>query len=261
MSHQPPYPPYGQQYPPQFPPLYPQFPPPKPKSWPARHKWLTALIVFVALAIIGGIQNAIDPTKPKAAADSSPAPVATTASATPSPARSLAATVKASPAAAVASAKPKPPASTRPSVAASPSCLTLVRSWIAGGSSRQLGAVQSDLTSMDGATKQFAGDAENDYVPPSDVSAVQNAAANLQADAQALESNPAPECVPGMRADVSQAATDHQKVAIDAGDAMGQYSAGAYSASIADIQAATGEMSDGTDQITAATAAAQSLSG
>ena len=132
-----------------------------------------------------------------------------------------------------------------------------MRAWITGGSYTQMGALRSNLESLDSAAQQFASDAGNGDVPPSDVSAVQNAAADLQADAQELGSDVAPACAAGMRADVSQAAADYQEVAIDADNAMGQYSAGAYSSAVSDLHAATAATDDGAAELSAATAAAK----
>lgn len=228
-------------YQPQFPPPYGQHQAPKGPSWRKRHpRWTVALIVFGALTAIGGIANATGHgAKTPAAAPT----VTATATAGASE------TVKASAARAVASS--------RPSTAASPSCLSQVKAWINGGSSRQLGALQSDMSAFSAAAKMFASDNSYGGAPAGDVSAVQNAAASIQADAQAIEADPAPACVPGMRPALDAAATDYSKAAIDAGNAMGQYSAGADGSALADLQAAGGAANSGTGEITAATTAAE----
>jgi hypothetical protein len=143
---------------------------------------------------MGGILQATGQDKPQAA----PVPTVTvTATA------SAKATVEASAAAAVRatvspSVRPSPSASAKPSTAASPSCLTQVRAWISGGSSQQLGSLQSDFSAFSTAARTFVTDTANGGASASDVSAVQSAAADIQADAQAVEANPPPACGPGL---------------------------------------------------------------
>lgn len=204
---------------------------------------------------MGGILQAMGQDKPQAQVAQAPT-VTVTATA------SAKATVKASAAAAVRatispSVRPSPSTSAKPSTAASPSCLAQVRSWISGGSSQQLGALQSDFSAFSMAARTFVTDTADGGASASDVSAVQSAAANIQADAQAVEANPAPTCVPGMRPALMTAATDYQKAAIDADNAMGQYSAGADGSAIADLQDADAALNNGDNEIAAATTATE----
>src|ERR1700684_2209902 len=97
MSNEQPQPPQNQQYPPpvppgQQPPLMPPQPQPKRKSWPARHKVLTGLMVvgaFIVIIVAASVSN--KPSTPVAdtgAASSSASPSAAVSSAAPSSAPS-----------------------------------------------------------------------------------------------------------------------------------------------------------------------------
>jgi hypothetical protein len=232
-----------------------QYPAFKGRSWVRRYRFLTSLIAFGALTGMGGILQAAGDEKPQAQV--APAPTVTVAATA-----NAKATVKASAAAAVRatispSVRPSPSPSAKPSTPASPSCLTQVRAWISGGSSQEIGALQSDFSSFSAAARTFVTDTADGGASAPDVSAVQSAAANIQADAQEVEANPAPACVPGMRPALMAAATDYQKAAIDAGNAMGQYSAGADGSAIADLQAADVASNNGDNEIAAATTATE----
>lgn len=70
---------YGQ---PPIPPQQPGYqsgPPPRRKSWPARHKVLTGLIVFVGLCVISGIANAVGGGNKAASSPNTPTATATVA--------------------------------------------------------------------------------------------------------------------------------------------------------------------------------------
>lgn len=55
-------------------------------------------------------------------------------------------------------------------------------------------ALQSDFSAFSAAARTFVTDSADGGTSASDVSAVQSAAASIQADAQATEANPAPTC-------------------------------------------------------------------
>jgi hypothetical protein len=119
--------------------------------------------------------------------------------------------------------------------------------------------MQSDFSAFGSAAETFSGDADAGDVTPGDVSAIQTDAASIQADAQAIEANPAPSCVPGMRPALASAATDYQKAAIDASNAMDQYSAGAYQSGLDELKDAVNESGVGDDEISDATTAAENF--
>jgi len=221
----------GPYQPGQYPPPYPQHQAPKGKSWPRRHPFLSVVLVALAgLFVAAGVAGSHQKTPAKASA---------------------VATAKASTAVVRHRAKPK----ASPAVGAFAWCVTQVRAWANGGSITQLDAFSSDLGAFSKAATQWVSDAEGGGVTPADVSAIQNAAASIQADSQAVEADPAPQCVPGLRPDLEAGATDYQKSAIDADNAMSEYSAGAEASSVADLTAADTESGDGTNQIVAAEAA------
>lgn len=173
--------------------------------------WTVVLMDTGALFVAAGIADATG-HGPKAAA----AAPTVTVTATQSVTASATATVKASAAAVRATVTPTARPSLSPSAAAPPDCLSQVRAWISGGSSKQLGALQADFSAFSAAGQTFVAHQEAGGATPADVSAVQNAAAAIQADAQAMESDPASSCGPGMRPALDAAATDYQKAAIDA---------------------------------------------
>jgi hypothetical protein len=221
-----PYQPYQPQQP-VYPPPYPQHQAPKRKRRAGR--WLLGglaviVVAFVGLAVAGS--HIKTPAKAKAAAA----------------AKASTATVRH----AVKSAG-----------GSSPGCRSQVKTWLGGGYLTEFNSLESDMGTLGTAEQRFAGDLGDGPVPPSDVSAVQNAAASVQADAQAIESNPAPSCVPGMSGDLSRAATDYQKTAIDADNAMDQYSAGDDESAVGDVRAATTASGDGNAEMTAAGNAAR----
>jgi hypothetical protein len=227
------WPPFQQEHPQQ--PGYgqPPWPPQQPrrKSWPARHKALTGLIALGSLIVIGGIANA--------ASSSSPKPAADTAAATPA-----------------ASAPPAPT-----SAAAAPDCATQVKDWGNGNGSQQLTALGSDVSTFGTTMKTLAADIEAQGIAPaSDTAAVQSAAATVQTDAQAVEANPGPACLPGLRSNLAASARDYQVAAIDATNGLNQMSAGNMNTATADIESADTKMGNGYAKIAAATSAVNSLS-
>jgi hypothetical protein len=94
-----------------------------------------------------------------------------------------------------------------------------------------------------------------------DISAVQTTAGALQSAAQAIEANPGPACVPGLRANLTSGAADYSEVAIDANSGMDQYEAGQVSAAVADVEAARPLVAEGSAAISAASKAAGSFGG
>jgi len=83
-------------------------------------------------------------------------------------------------------------------------------------------------------------------------SALQTAAASLQADVQSAQSDLPPDCVPGLRQDERAALTDFDRAAIDSSNTVSAVENGDYSAADGDIRAANAAMSAGTGKLAAA---------
>jgi trimeric autotransporter adhesin len=179
---------------------------------------LTGLIAFGALVIIGAA-----------------------ASATNSPSKPAANTATATQAATSASASSA-------STAAAPDCVTQAKAWIASG---QLTTFGNDVSAFGTALTTLASNPVG-TAPASDTAAVQSAAASIESDAQALEASPAPSCIPGLRGDVNAGAKYYSTAAIDATNALNQFSAGNVDTATADMQIADAAMSRGNVKIAAA---------
>jgi hypothetical protein len=114
-----------------------------------------------------------------------------------------------------------PAAAGQPSSApASPSCKSQFNSWRTNGGGPKLIAVVNDLNAavkdahaLGSAVADGAG-----YSRPE--SALQSEVADLQADSQTSQDDPAPACVPGLAADQSAALNYASKAAIDSDNAI-----------------------------------------
>jgi hypothetical protein len=84
--------------------------------------------------------------------------------------------------------------------------------------------------------------------PESDV---QSTAASLQADAQAIEADPPPACISGMRTDEGAAMADYSKAAADSQDAMSEAGGGSYDVATGDLRAAAKAEDAGNVKLTA----------
>jgi hypothetical protein len=112
-----------------------------------------------------------------------------------------------------------------------------------------MSALGGEFTPFANAAQAVASDLSAGYVPGGDVSAMQSAAAALQGDAQAVEADPAPSCMGGIREDLNEAARDYDEAAIDVDDGLDQYSAGGVEAAAGDIESGGSEVGDGTGEI------------
>ena len=255
-------------------------------SWLRRHKRLTAGIgAFGLLLVIGAIgsvtgsdttaRRVADPgtrstmasakasakasIKPGAKAGAKASPMATaTASAKPGATATATASAKAG---ITAGAKPSASSSTAAKPEASQDCLAQARAWLNGGSTQQLAALEGGFGALDSAGHAFVAAASAGAAPAGDISAVQTAADALRSDAEAIEANPGPACVPGLRANLVSGAADYSQVAIDASSGMGQYEAGQVSAAVADVEAARPLIAEANASISAASRAAGNFSG
>ena len=160
-----------------------------------------------------------------------------------------------------AGAKPSASSSTAAKPEASQDCLAQARAWLNGGSTQQLAALEGGFGALDSAGHAFVAAASAGAAPAGDISAVQTAADALHSDAEAIEANPGPACVPGLRANLVSGAADYSQVAIDASSGMGQYEAGQVSAAVADVEAARPLIAEGNASISAASRAAGNFSG
>ena len=255
-------------------------------SWLRRHKRLTAGIgAFGLLLVIGAIgsvtgsdttaRRVADPgtrstmASAKASAKASIKPGAkagakasATATATAGAKPGATATATASAKAGIkAGAKPSASSSTAAKPEASQDCLAQARAWLNGGSTQQLAALEGGFGALDSAGHAFVAAASAGAAPAGDISAVQTAADALRSDAEAIEANPGPACVPGLRANLVSGAADYSQVAIDANSGMGQYEAGQVSAAVADVEAARPLIAEGNASISAASRAAGNFSG
>jgi hypothetical protein len=253
-----------------------------PGWWPRGHKRLTAgIAAFGLLLAIGaiGIAAGIGKTAVKVADPGTRSTMATAKASTRSAVKaSTRATAKASTrAAAKASAKASTQpslkagakASTQPSAnrstaanpEASQDCLAQARAWLNGGSTQRLAALEDGFGALDAAGHAFVAAASAGSASAGDISAVQTTAGGLQSDAEAIEANPGPTCVPGLRANLMSGAADYSEVAVDANSGMDQYEAGQVSAALADVEAARPLVAEGNAAISAASQAAGNISG
>jgi hypothetical protein len=94
-----------------------------------------------------------------------------------------------------------------------------------------------------------------------DEATLQTSAASLQSDAQAIQGDPAPSCVPGLRADLAAGAGYYSTSAIDATNCLNQLSAGNTTVAIADLQAANTQITSGNTKLAAAVADVKTFNG
>jgi hypothetical protein len=87
-----------------------------------------------------------------------------------------------------------------------------------------------------------------------DEAAVQSDAAQVQSAAQAVQGDPAPTCVPGLRPDLSGAAADYSTSAVDATNGLNQLSSGNLSVADRDVEAAATAIRQGNVKASAASA-------
>ena len=153
-----------------------------------------------------------------------------------------------SPSASASTSSPASPAS----AASSPDCNAQVASWRDSGGLDGLKAISTDLGSVQQATLSLAAALQNDTGLSDAESALQTAAASLQADVQSAQSDLPPECVPGLRQDERAALTDFDRAAIDSSNTVSAVENGDYSAADGDIRAANAAMSAGTGKLEAA---------
>jgi hypothetical protein len=258
------------------------------RSWPRGHKRLTAAVAaFGLLLVIGTIATAagVGGTADKAA---DPGPRSTTADAKASTGATVKANTRASVKAgtgttakartgatakagtgATAQAGAEPGATagatagTKPSASSSSTatqpetaqdCLAQARAWLDGASTQQLAALEGALGALDAAGQAFVSAAAG-HAASGDISAVEGAAGALHSAAGAVEANPGPSCVPGLRANLVSGAADYSEVASDADSAVGEYEAGHVSAAKADVEAARPLVAEANASISAAEAA------
>ena len=97
-------------------------------------------------------------------------------------------------------------------------------------------------------------DLESGTSATADEAAVQSDAAQVQSAAQAVQGDPAPTCVPGLRADLSGAAAAYSTSAVDATNGLNQLSSGNLSVADRDVQAAATAIRQGNVKASAASA-------
>jgi hypothetical protein len=164
-------------------------------------------------------------------------------------------------ASAKARTKPSASKSTAAAPEASQDCLDQARAWLNGGSAQRLSALEDGFGALDAAGHAFVSAAAAGAASAGDISAVQAAAGALQSDAGAVEANPGPTCVPGLRANLMSGAADYSEVANAADSGMAQYEAGQVSAAVADVEAARPLVGEANASISAASNAAENFGG
>jgi hypothetical protein len=205
------YPPEYQQSPPQPPPLPPH------RSWPRRHKILTALGsgfgLLVVLIIIVAATSAPSVTKPSTPATTAAAP-ATSAPATPT----------------------------------TPSVSQQVKAWFNGGGSAQLKAIAADESTIQPDIQAYVAGGLTDG------STLQADDATLQSDVQASQANLPPAGIPGFRTDYNAALTFFNTAATDLDNGVIAANSGDYSGATADIEAGNAAQTKGIAELNAASA-------
>lgn len=233
------------------------------ERWYRRHpKTAVALGVFAAFIALGGILDATghDPSTP--VSSSGPASVPpSSASPSASPPSASPSTAATAPATRMAKAAKTPAAAASSTAPATPSCEAQASGWVDGGAKQQLGALEDDLDAFSSDAQQFADDMGNGDPTSGDMSAVRSDAASMQSGAQAVESNPAPACLPGLRSDLITASGDYSKTGVEAQDAMAEYSDGSDGVATGDAEAAAKWMNQGNAMVSAASAAIAKLVG
>jgi biopolymer transport protein ExbD len=204
------HPPEYQQSPPQPPPLPPH------RSWPRRHKILTALGsgfgLLVVLIIVIVATSAPSVTKPSAPATTAAAP-ATSAPATPT----------------------------------APSVSQQMTAWFNGGGSAQLKAIATDSGTIQTDIQAYVA---SDLT---DGTTLQADDATFQSDVQAAQANLPPAGVPGFRSDHNAALTYYNASATDLNNAVITANSGDYNGAIADIEAGHTAQNNGNAKLNAAT--------
>ena len=247
-------------------------------SWLRGHQRLTAgIAAFGLLLAIGAIASATesgntagkvaDPATRSTTASAKASTRATVRAGTGATARASATTTARAGAGATAKAGPGPAAKasakagTEPSASSNPpatpvtsqDCSDQARAWLNGGSSQQIAALESAFGTLYAAGNALVSAAG--HGASRDIPAVEGAAGALQSAAGAVEANPGPSCVSGLRANLMSGAADYSEVASDVDNAVGEYEAGQVSAAKADVEAARPLAAKATASIAAAEAA------
>jgi hypothetical protein len=259
--------------------LRPSQAPRRPPSWLRGHQRLTAgIAAFGLLLVIGSIAAAVAGGGGTSAKVADPGARSTTASAKAStratiragtgarPSASATTTARASAgdtakagtgatakASAMAGTEPRASSGPPATPAASQDCSDQARAWLNGGSSQQIAALESAFGTLYAAGNALVSAAG--HGASRDIPAVEAAAGALQSAAGAVEANPGPSCVPGLRANLMSGAADYSEVASDVDNAVGEYEAGQASAAKADVEAARPLAAEATASIAAAEAA------
>jgi hypothetical protein len=254
----------------QRPGLQPSQAPRRPLSWLRGRKRLTAgIAAFGLLLAIGAIATVAggggtaakmaDPGARSITASAKASTRATVRAGTGATARAVAGDTAKAGAGATATASAM--AGTEPRASSSPpatpvtaqDCSDQARAWLNGGSSQQIAALESAFGTLYAAGNALVSAAG--HGASRDIPAVEGAADALRSAAGAVEANPGPSCVSGLRANLRSGAADYSEVASDVDSAVGAYEAGQVSAAKADVAAARPLAAEATASIVAAEAA------
>jgi hypothetical protein len=150
----------------------------------------------------------------------------------------------------------KPAAGSAATTAAAPaSCAAQVRAWVNGGAVQRIGSFSGDLGSFATAAQAFTADLGGEGASAGDVSGIRSSAAAIQSDAQGVAARPGPACAAGLRVNLSAAAGDYSKAAVDADHGVTQYTAGDMNSAASDIGAAGSALERANARLALATAA------
>jgi len=108
---------------------------------------------------------------------------------------------------------------------------------------------------------QLADDLESGDGASDDEATVQSDAAQVESAAQTVQGDPAPSCVPGLRPDLSGAASDYNTAAIDATNGLNELSSDNLSVASSDIEAANTAIQHGNSATQAASSDINNFSG
>jgi hypothetical protein len=141
-----------------------------------------------------------------------------------------------------------------PAAASSPACDSQIKTWWSDGAAQnQMSAIGNDVTTLMAVFQSLATNLQNGADASGDEGTIRTTDANLKSNAQALQADRPPSCLPHMGADLDAATAQCETTVIDAGNALNQLPSGSKSVAVSDIQAATQAVGRGSAKLTAAT--------
>jgi hypothetical protein len=133
-------------------------------------------------------------------------------------------------------------------------CYTEFSTWRGNGGLTQLETVGTDMGRLGKADIALATALSSSGDASTQEANLQTAAAAVQADAQAADSDLPPSCIPNFRSDLQAAMTSADKAGIDSAQAVSEVTSGDYTVAAGDIMAANNAENAGNAKLVAATA-------